>query len=201
MGVNRGAVREALTRLAQAGLIAVRHGGTTRVLDFRRTGGLDLLPRLVVRADGRFDPVAARGVIELRATLAPDLARLAAARGSSALSDALGLDVAAMADAGGDVATLYDVAVGFWARLADASSSVAHVLARNSLQAALTTLRPLLLHVLGDELRDVEGYAAVVVAVGRRDIAGADGAARELVAKGTRAMGARLAAVTGQAGG
>lgn len=36
LGVNRGAVREALKRLAQARLVAVQHGGASRVLDFER---------------------------------------------------------------------------------------------------------------------------------------------------------------------
>ncbi|MBZ0231141.1 MAG: GntR family transcriptional regulator, partial [Deltaproteobacteria bacterium] len=44
LGVSRTAVREAMSRLAQLRLVAVRHGGETRVLDFRVTGGLDLLP-------------------------------------------------------------------------------------------------------------------------------------------------------------
>src|SRR5262252_3716050 len=47
LGVSRTAVREALARLAQLRLIQVRHGGETRVLDFRATAGLDLLPHLL----------------------------------------------------------------------------------------------------------------------------------------------------------
>src|SRR5204863_6163248 len=39
LGVSRTAVREALARLAQLKLIQVRHGGETRVLDFRATAG------------------------------------------------------------------------------------------------------------------------------------------------------------------
>ena len=44
LGVSRPAVREALQRLSQAGLIEVRQGDTTTVRDFRRHAGLDLLP-------------------------------------------------------------------------------------------------------------------------------------------------------------
>src|SRR5436309_9846597 len=43
LGVNRHVVREALKRLEQVGLIRISQGGATKVLDFRRTGGLDLL--------------------------------------------------------------------------------------------------------------------------------------------------------------
>src|SRR4051812_26077838 len=55
LGVNRQAVREALKRLDQAGLVEISHGGATRVRDFRTDGGLDLLPALLVDGTGRID--------------------------------------------------------------------------------------------------------------------------------------------------
>ena len=45
LGVNRSAVREALKRLEQAGLIAIQHGGSTRVLEPMRHAGPGLLAR------------------------------------------------------------------------------------------------------------------------------------------------------------
>jgi len=53
LGVSRTPIREALARLERAGLVAVRHGGETMVLDYRETAGLDLLPRLAFDAAGR----------------------------------------------------------------------------------------------------------------------------------------------------
>ena len=50
LGVSRPAVREALQRMAQTRLVEVRQGGATTVRDFKRSAGLDLLPRLLVRA-------------------------------------------------------------------------------------------------------------------------------------------------------
>src|SRR6185312_6682457 len=47
---GRHAVREALKRLQQAGLVSISQGGATRVRDWRRHGGLELL--LDVAADG-----------------------------------------------------------------------------------------------------------------------------------------------------
>lgn len=46
LGLNRTTVREALTRLELLGLIDRRHGKRARVLDFRRTGSIGLLPHL-----------------------------------------------------------------------------------------------------------------------------------------------------------
>ena len=68
LGVNRGAVREGLKRLEQAGLVAKQHGGSTRVLDFTNTGGLELLAALIVR-EGRLNTRIARSVLELRSAL------------------------------------------------------------------------------------------------------------------------------------
>ena len=53
LGVNRGAVREALKRLEQARLVTIQQGGSTRVLDFKETAGTDLLAALLMRTDGQ----------------------------------------------------------------------------------------------------------------------------------------------------
>ena len=78
LGVSRPAVREALQRLASAGFVDVRQGGSTTVRDFRRLGGLDLLPRLLL-ARGGLDLAVARSILEARAHVGPKIAELAAA--------------------------------------------------------------------------------------------------------------------------
>ncbi len=50
LGVSRPAVREAIKRLTEAGLVEVRHGDATTIRDFRKHAGLDLLPRLLIRS-------------------------------------------------------------------------------------------------------------------------------------------------------
>ena len=47
-GLNRGAVREAMKRLAQMRLIHIVHGGGNRVNDWREEAGLELLAELLV---------------------------------------------------------------------------------------------------------------------------------------------------------
>src|SRR6478752_2556448 len=90
LGVSRPAVREALQRMAQTRLLEVRHGGATTVRDFRRYAGLDLLPRLLVRA-----VTVARSVLEARLVVGPGVAALAAQRGGAELE----ADLAALVDA------------------------------------------------------------------------------------------------------
>lgn len=79
LGVSRPAVREALQRLSAAGLVAVRQGDATTVLDYRRGAGLEVLPRLLVRA-GALDPAVARSILEARLHNGPKVAELAAVR-------------------------------------------------------------------------------------------------------------------------
>ncbi|TQM29470.1 FCD domain-containing protein [Nocardia bhagyanarayanae] len=79
LGVSRPAVREALQRLAAAGLVAVRQGDATTVLDYRRGAGLEILPRLLIR-EGMLEPAVARSILEVRMHNGPKVAELAAAR-------------------------------------------------------------------------------------------------------------------------
>ncbi|WP_240505158.1 FadR/GntR family transcriptional regulator [Nocardia mangyaensis] len=79
LGVSRPAVREALQRLAAAGLVSVRQGEATTVLDYRRSAGLEVLPRLLLRGD-TIDPAVARSILEARLHNGPKIAELAAAR-------------------------------------------------------------------------------------------------------------------------
>lgn len=70
-GVSRPAVREAISRLAHAGLVEVRQGEATSVRDFRTQAGPELLPRLLVR-DGRPDWGVVRSVLEARQLIGRD---------------------------------------------------------------------------------------------------------------------------------
>src|SRR5690606_24425446 len=95
LGVSRPAIREALQRLAQAGLVDVRQGETTTVRDFRRLGGLDLLPRLLVQR-GELDLKVARSILEARLHVGPKIAELAAERGGADLAAPLSAAVDAL---------------------------------------------------------------------------------------------------------
>ena len=73
------AVREALQRLAHAGVVEVRQGGATVVRDVRRVGAFDLLPRLLAPG-GRIDLAVARSILDARLLVGPRVAELAATR-------------------------------------------------------------------------------------------------------------------------
>jgi GntR family transcriptional regulator, transcriptional repressor for pyruvate dehydrogenase complex len=81
--VNRTSLKHALLRLEQLGLIAIRHGIGSVVLDPAETAGAELIAHLVFRADG-VDPSMFADMIEARTLLGSFLARLAAERRSQA---------------------------------------------------------------------------------------------------------------------
>jgi len=185
-GVSRVAVREALKRLEQVGLVAMQQGGRTRVRDYREAAGLELLPALLVAADGAVDPRVLRSLVEMRTALGVDAARLAAARGGPALADRLDAAVAALRAADGDLALLQTRTLAFWDLLVEGSENVAYRLAFNALRATTEQYREVLRGVLAEELRDVAGCAALAAAVRAQDPARAERCARALVARGAR---------------
>ncbi len=82
--VNMASVRAALGRLEQLRLVETRHGDATRVLDWRRSGGLEALAVL-----GGIDPAVIGALFEARRLLLTEAARLAAARRSDAEAEKL----------------------------------------------------------------------------------------------------------------
>ncbi|NNL67188.1 MAG: FadR family transcriptional regulator [Myxococcales bacterium] len=192
LGVNRGPLREALKRLDQAGLITIRHGGSTLVRDYREGAGLDLLPDLLRTASGDWDPEVVLAVLEMRSALAPDVARLAAERAGP--EDLLPLDarVGDMQAAREDLVELQRLSLAFWAELVRASGNVAYRLAFNSLREAYARAMDLLRDVMRDEFEDVAHYASLARAVGAGEAEEAETAARHLVRRGEARIKAAL---------
>lgn len=196
LGVNRQAVREALKRLEQAGLVEVRHGDSTRVRDFRRAAGLDLLPRLLLGSEGAVDPGVVRSIMEMRASIGPDLARLCALRATPDQVSRLRSAVDAMATADGDdLSALAVLDLQFWDLLVEGADNIAYRLALNSLRLVVEAAGPLLREVLADELRDHEHHRSIAEAVARGDASAAEAGARALLARGTASITALLSSL------
>jgi GntR family transcriptional regulator, transcriptional repressor for pyruvate dehydrogenase complex len=193
LGVSRPAVREALQRLAQAGLIDVRQGDTTTVRDYRHTAGPELLPRLLVR-DGQPDLAVVRSILETRFSLAPDVARRCALRRTDAVLTELERLVDDLDDqtTGERQRTVH----ALWSAIVDGGENVVERLLFNTLEATYLPAMDVLATVMRDEIDDVDGHRTLVAAIADRDAARAGALARRTVGAGTRAALAALEAVS-----
>ncbi len=195
LGVNRGAVREAMRRLEQAGLVDSRPGSGTHVRDFKNSAGLELLPHLLFRSDGDVDALTVRSVLEMRSALGPDVARAAALRRTDtdlARLRALAADHAAAED---DLAQQQALAIAYWDTLVDASRNIAYRLAYNSLRQVYELVRDALQQVLEDEIRDAVRLQQLTRAVAEGDAVTAGEVARALCERGRRNVERAFAAL------
>lgn len=161
--VSRPAVREALQRMAQAGLVEVRQGDATTVRDFRRHAGLDLLPRLLLPR-GEIDLAVARSVLEARLHVGPKIAELAAQRAGAALETVLAQAIDAL-EADADPVGRQRHALTFWDHVVDGADSIAFRLMFNSLRAAYEPALGALASIMADEVGRPEAYRALAAAI------------------------------------
>ena len=177
-GVNRHAVREALKRLQQAGLVEVSQGGSTTVLDWRSSGGLDLLSHLSLLSSGRVDPTILRSALEMRISLGADAARLCARRAVEPLPERLLLITEEMSDTP-DLDALIDLDTQFWALIVGGADNIAYRLAFNSLIRCLRANQKPALALVAGELLDQSGRRSLAEAIAARDEQAAELGARQ----------------------
>jgi len=193
LGVSRPAVREALQRLSYAGYVDVRQGDTTTVRDFRRHGGLDLLPRLLV-SGGRLDLAVARSILEARAYVGPRIAQLAAERGGAELTEPLAQALAAL-EADDDPVGRQRAALDYWQVLVDGADSIAFRLMFNSMRAAYVPLLDALAGVMSAEVEQIGAYRRLADSVSTGDSDQAHLRATHLLAAATEGLTATIDAL------
>ncbi len=186
LGVSRPAVREAMKRLTEAGLVEVRQGDATTVRDFRRHAGLDLLPRLLIRS-GEVDVTVVRSILETRLHNGPKIAELAARRRTPELPDLLDASVDDLAHED-DPVDRQRHALRFWDHVVDGADSIAFRLMYNTLRATYEPALPALAVMMADEVGRPDAYAAVALAIRDGDPRAAGRAARDLLEPATVAL-------------
>ena len=80
---NRNAVREALKRLEQLGLVETRHGSGTRVKNYLQSGSMEALVGALASAPESIPPTIWRDALDFRVYYNPAVAHLAATRGDA----------------------------------------------------------------------------------------------------------------------
>lgn len=193
LGVSRPAVREAIKRLTEAGLVEVRQGDSTTVRDFRKHAGLDLLPRLLLRA-GELDVSVVRSILETRLHNGPKVAELAARRATADLVAQLGHTVDALA-ADPDPVEQQRQALAFWDLIVDGADSIAFRLMYNTLRQTYEPALPALATMMAAEVGRPDAYRRIVEAIEARDPAAARRAAQDLLEPATDALMGALEAL------
>jgi GntR family transcriptional repressor for pyruvate dehydrogenase complex len=173
---SRHAVREALKRLQQAGLVSISQGGATRVRDWRRHGGLELLLDLAAEGEAPEALHAPRAAMEMRACIGADAARRCAQRGSDELRAQLrarGEQFAAVEDLAARNAH-YEV---LWDLIVGGADNIAYRLALTTLleRQRIASLKA---DAVAAELSDTHAVRALVSA-----IAGGDAGAAHTIAR------------------
>lgn len=189
LGVNRGAVREAIKRLQQARLVRVRHGGATQVENFELEGGLELLPSLMSTAKGQVNLEVALGIIALRKAIAPTVAAHAAMHGGEALAQQLHAIVHKMR-ATTELETLQQLAFEYWGHVVQCSGNVVFKLAFNSMNQTYLAAWHSLTQVMQEEFRDIATLAQLAEAIGAGEHRRCEVLARQHIELGSRALSA-----------
>jgi DNA-binding FadR family transcriptional regulator len=186
LGVSRPIVREALQRLASAGLVEVRQGGSTTVRDFKRHAGLNVLAQLLL-PDGQLDLAVARSVLEARLCVGPQVAALAAERSGAQLGDRL-RGVVALLEREEDPIRLQRHALDFWDHLVDGAESIVFRLMFNSLRTAYEPLLGALATMMQGEVSRAAAYRALIDALGTGNPEDARRTAHDLLAPTTKIL-------------
>jgi GntR family transcriptional regulator, transcriptional repressor for pyruvate dehydrogenase complex len=159
LGVNMSSIREALGRLEQLRLLEVRHGSATRVLDWRRSGGLESL----ALQHGAGEPLLG-DLFEARRLLLVESARLAAARrGPEQAAALLELAQAAAGAGGGQTALLADWE--FMSALVEAAGNIVFQLIMNSVRELYLPCMDAFAGLVSDSQELAPLYAEVARAV------------------------------------
>ncbi|MEU8589195.1 FCD domain-containing protein [Streptomyces sp. NPDC048664] len=181
-GVTRTTLKHAFGRLVNAGLLETRHGVGTRVRDFLRLGGADLLPMLV-----RHSPDWIGEIFEVRRSVGALIAERAAGRATPEQVAELRLLLAAVGRAeGGDRVQLADAEVH--RALARATGNRVYVLLTNTLFNAYLPVRSALVGPFEDSGVAHDRLAPVVDAVAARDERAARVAAGDYLSTTERIM-------------
>ena len=196
LGVSRPAIREALKRVSAAGLVEVRQGDATTVRDFRRHAGLDLLPRMLLRA-GELDLSVVRSILEARLHNGPKVAELAAQRRRPELAVLLAEAVVSL-ESETDPVERQRYALAFWDHVVDGADSIVFRLMYNTLRATYEPALPALAAVMAAEVGRPEAYRELADTIAAGDPAAAKRAAIELLQPATAAMLAVITNLEGQ---
>ena len=173
-GVNRQAVREALQRLRQAGLIEIVQGEGVRVGNWRSDATIAVLLDGVFQADGGLDAEIVGSLLRMRLVALADAARRLARNRSDEVVSEMRRMIAEMRAEPADARPT--PRFEFWGLLVDSCGNVAYRLAFNTQLGIADRLPPEVLEFLSAGSKLIDEYDRLVEAIAAGD---ADAAATE----------------------
>ncbi|MBL0218908.1 MAG: FadR family transcriptional regulator [Myxococcales bacterium] len=186
--VNRASLREALKKLEHLGLVRIRQGDGTRVLNFMETGGLELVQHLLPLAGGK--PELIRDLLEFRRIFGREIARLAAARAGSDKDGLAKLRALAdRADTVGNAAELFDLDFEFYVAIAQLCGNQVMLLLINTVRDGVRNFMPLLANLAGPGDTVRKHHRDLILALEKGDVAGAGRIADEYLRMGAELAG------------
>ena len=190
-GVNRHVVREGLKRLEQIGLLKISQGGGTKVLDFKRHAGLDLLAMMAEHATGGRDVrVIWVAVLEMRAAIAADIARLCTERAPPSIKAELVAITEEMRKTAG-AAQLLRLEQRFWERAVEGAQNLAYRLAHNTLIKSAQVMGPMAEEWTAEELRANDFRSALAKAIAEGDATRAEAETRSAMRRAVDILASR----------
>lgn len=198
LGISRLTLRAAIERLAGEGLIKSVQGSGNRVLDFRESGGVELIGHLVTIAHEGGDPPIdlLTNLLELRRMAAIDAVGFAAARASDAEIEELRANVVAQEAALGDLTAFMERDLRFARLLARATHNLALVLLANTIVRVISQQPGVELTFLVDPRGAVATYRKMVDLIASRKPDDARASARRLLEKFDRGLLAKVTSMT-----
>jgi DNA-binding FadR family transcriptional regulator len=191
-GVNRHVVREGLKRLEQIGLLKISQGGGTKVVDFKRDAGLDLLALMAEHATGGRDVAAVWiAVLEMRSAIAADIARLCAERGPRAIKQEL-LAISEEMRKTENAAQLLRLEQRFWDRAVEGAQNLAYRLAYNTLIKSAQVMGPMAEEWTAHELRANDYRSGIAKAIADGNAARAEAETRDSMRKAVDVLASKV---------
>ncbi len=167
LGVNRTTLREALKRLEQLGLLSIRHGDGTRVLDVYSNARIELLGSLLL-TQAAANPSLIENLFEAREVVGLELARKAARRRTSEDMEKLRLLLEQLEETT-EVPEAQMLELEFFFALAGASANLFYTFLINSIRPVYLEFRDLYAATAQDPARVAGLQREVVEAIGDGD--------------------------------
>jgi len=184
LGLNRTAIREALKRLEAMHMVHVSPGLGSEVLNYQHTCGIDLLEEMSHHVLD-FGALAQHwlSVLEMRAALSADIARLCALRATPELRRQV-VQLREHMLITTDEHALYALSGGLWDSLITGSGNLAYRLSLNSMLRSMQSNPDMAMQWCLTEMRLTNFHEALVKAIATGDADAAEADVRTMMRKG-----------------